>query len=1741
MKLIKKISLIIFFVVLGIICHYNVSQAATLPTTEAQLYNWAANRPAQFFEPTPNEYFSVYGFGKSGLSTSDKSDYYDGPLGYCLGSQMTTSGTSGRLYIATIVDVDGNGNVTVYYRNNNKTEEYEVTDKGAKGAFNTLAYLATETHSYDQVSHFYHYIGYTYNTWRNNHIQGKSYYGDTGGSGDRATSANLYKNPKNVNPYKVRLMFVVVQNEQNRLIMSKMEDTKYGDLAIKKIDKDTDANIQGVQFIIQNSDGQYIKSYTQESPASKITFTKYRSQANKFETDKNGNITLNNIPTDTYIATEIGCSTSTKIKVSGIEAATSNFYKADNSSSEKIVVAQNRSSKYYLRDVTRRLYVRSDVVGAFKDKNVKVGTFINDVYKTITGKDINDEEDKKEIRKDLFNIMYASKYNENLDRVTTSHYSKKFFDAKENGGLGYGKAQIKLLVNRIINKYTEDSRIENILKNNTNINNYINSIIVTHAGIEMKTSRIWYYRCVAKGVTTMTFENEMGGSLEITKIDEDTKVTLSAKFTLSTKVNDVTYYYNDNTKKFTTKEVSFDVNGIKTITRLPGFDYTLQEVTAPSGYNINLQTNKTSTVKVNVGETTSKQVTNQKYGKIKIVKYAQGTGTKNPLNDAQFEIYKSDKKTKATTYSLSSNKMTSSTNKIYTTGKDGIVITDYLRAGTYWLKEIKAPDKYEILNEWTKVEIKTDAITEVPITIYNNRRYINLSGYVWEDAVSGKASYKDFLYTGEDDKKVANVRVRLMDSRTNQPVDTAVRNNSVYIGADGKPTLESTTYTNEEGKYTFKDVYVDDIPYYYIEFEYNGMSYESIPLNITANNGNKVSDENRESFNNNFAEIVKGKANKIENNVFSEHMELKYGPIENRSYCSQLIYGADVIYGYENAKYPIYGVDAQFLVKATTKQALGGNLDKYKSVQEIKSSGITEITDLNFGIQQREQPDLSLIQDIEKVEVSFNGGESHIFKYGQKEEVDLSDLLKEYEENPNAEYDDIVEKFQENQTYTRALFPSDIAYGNDNKGSGLSLSVIYRIGLENQTTNLTSQVNEFKFYFDETQYELEDEDIIKKYVDNIGKIKNITVDEGVATVKLSDMKIKHQTRNYVYIILNVKEECINELMSNNGTNSAMLNTYSEITSYSTFDKIDDKTYSYRAGIDTDSQPNSIDINKIETFEDDTDRAPAFKLVLQEERSISGTVFEDKAIWENAETDESINSGKERKGNSIYDAGEKGITGVTVKLIDTAGNPVKNYDLVNGEWKNAEAVTDENGNYKIEGVIPGEYQIQYIWGDQTYKVENYKSTIVDEVIYGEKEKYQYWYNNEFKSQKENGARYSDAIDNYNIRLEIDAENKDMKNSTMTEVSSKQMISTTPKFKINYEYSQTNKENANLNSEDKLKYDKETAYGDNEYTKRTVQAGKDENKQWTLVVKEEKYSNKIQDIDLGIIKRAKQDLKLNKRVKEFTLTLANGNRLVDAKVIKDENGQYQLDGSVTDVTYIPESYVGNGMLKVETNNEIIQSAQAAVKYEFVVENISEIEYLTEEYYKYGKVPADKIGTVVKLKPVSMIDYVDNSDVVLQTEGWDLVQHSDLNTLIADGLLTQDLEVDVKKVSKIMKINNIMEGENYLYPNGVQGQSNVALEMEVARLLAPNEDFEIGNQAEIVLSQRNGGSLLVSTHGNYNPTERTPMENDNASAEDITILPPTGENRDYIVPIIIGISILIFIGMGIIIIKNKITDNK
>lgn len=969
----------------------------------------------------------------------------------------------------------------------------------------------------------------------------------------------------------------------------------------------------------------------------------------------------------------------------------------------------------------------------------------------------------------------------------------------------------------------------------------------------------------------------------------------------------------------------------------------------------------------------------------------------------------------------------------------------------------------------------TTADVEVKDIDVNVKKHINLSGYVWEDIISTKQSVTNDLYKADSndmmDQLVQNVTVQL-----------------IYKNGDVE-RVERSAITDSNGKYLFEEVLIDDLPYLHIQFTYNGMSYEAVKKgNLSAEKSSKASENGRAIFNSNYKTIEKDKSNAY---------SLKY---DVNNYVSKIHLGDSLQYGYSGATKPVNGVYEQYQISSTVdineiiQQVYGGN---------IRSSGIDEIQNINLGLKEREMPDLAVVKDLYSSKININN-ESYTYLY--------EDRLKAENQNKEAIYNmqPQVKFGQErgNQTYARPIYASDIKFTGVNK---LDVKLIYRIGINNQSTNLRITVNQMVDYLD-SKFETTSVKI-GKGLDADGNITQIIEKSNTQLAAYNNqyskitinpnLTIEPQSEEMIYIELTVKPENIAQIIDQGI--EVKLDNIAEITSYST----QDKNGNIYGGIDNDSQPGNAVPGNTSTYEDDTDKAPGILLVLQEERSVEGSVFEDKVIQE-------LLNSKIRQGSGTYDSGELGISGVQVTVKKENGEIAKVYNSKakgnEEKWVDAITTTDSKGNYYIGGFVPGNYYITFTWGGKEYTlsdgtsklitVQNYKGTIVNKETYTKNATNEFWYRDE--------QRNSDAIDDYNIRETIDNDNNmlDLTYKSQKQIdTSKTMNSTTPVFKINVEYPDSPIDNT-----------AKVEYETNDDGSLKIENG--------YLVKKDGYKNTIKNIDFGIVERPRQTLGLEKTVNHIKLVLANGNSIIDADVDEDGN----IVGKPNYISYIPKSEETKEQIKLEIDNEIVQGSTIEISYVFKVKNIGEIDYDNTDYYYYGKGYGEEESKKVTLSAIQIIDYLDNEVATdLTNTQWEEITNK--NQYLDQGLISEN----DKMKEYINSVNRIIKTEELKDIKLKPGEEAKPLTIKVSKVLANNEETYLENNAEIIHVKKTGGSNLTTIPGNYIPTDMTTSEADNDEAEIVYIVPPTGIADNIISYVILAISTLAILVSGIILIKR------
>lgn len=928
----------------------------------------------------------------------------------------------------------------------------------------------------------------------------------------------------------------------------------------------------------------------------------------------------------------------------------------------------------------------------------------------------------------------------------------------------------------------------------------------------------------------------------------------------------------------------------------------------------------------------------------------------------------------------------------------------------------------------------------------------------------------------------------------------------------------------------------------YIEFTYNGLNYETVSVNVKEENTNKVAEissnsqnlvdksidgtylDNRTSFNESWAVIENNKKIDSDGNVDT----LDYN---HNNYASSLSYPGGVT-GYNEQKYPIIVKDNTnnniFNITArtetnTSEDASCKFFGQNKTMEMIlsdKEQYIDTIENINLGVKERAQPDLALTKDIYSAKVTVNGYE-HTYMYNQKF-VDKDQNEDEF--NVDVKFG---EKFG-NKSFTRAIYPSDVKETQD---KDFSVKVVYKITLKNESGVLYSKINSLVDYFD-ARYTIEEKGSIGTGYEN-GEIKdeiNYKLDKSYQDAKYRKLIIDCNTKinpnesnRNIYVEYTLTRNGVKDILFDENwdekTNIEGLENIVEINSYSTYsDK--DFTKSY-AGIDSDSNPGSTIPGNKDTYEDDTDYAPGLILEVANPREIKGTVFEDNAV---DPTEGGTN--RERLGNGQFDKEEKTISGVKVGLYsiddfieeeDRSGN-VTNIKLEEDavsvgtttyEGDNKDS-TGKDGTFTIKDFVPGEYRIVYTWGDDKYTIEDYKSTIWTSDNKNEKDgNPNTWY------RVNTDKRYSDALDNYAIRLKIDSE----------DTSIDKMDSMTNSMTFGVE----------------LK--------DDIYNRKTEISGIG------------KVTFSIENIDFGVIERPRQSIDVTKRAKSMKMTLANGQVIADAKIV-EKDGKLQLEQQVKGVIYTEPSDKNNpknGQIKAEIDNELIQGSKVEIEYEIKVQNNSEIDYDSERYYCYG----EKVGEIVKIKASGVYDYLDNT-MIANDENTEWVTKTIENynkevskpTIMEEYFKYQSSSIDSSGNTEIRvwyeefkeqyataiknwKITEIKEArkkklvdKTILYNADLEkeiapGESKNA-SLTASKILTNTDEIELNNDVEITEVTR-----TAKTGRKVTPKYTSLYDR----GETVTITTPTGENKNYILITIVAISFFVILGTGIVFIKKKI----
>ena len=275
--------------------------------------------------------------------------------------------------------------------------------------------------------------------------------------------------------------------------------------------------------------------------------------------------------------------------------------------------------------------------------------------------------------------------------------------------------------------------------------------------------------------------------------------------------------------------------------------------------------------------------------------------------------------------------------------------------------------------------------------------------------------------------------------------------------------------------------------------------------------------------------------------------------------------------------------------------------------------------------------------------------------------------------------------------------------------------------------------------------------------------------------------------------------------------------------------------------------------------------------------------------------------------------------------------------------------------------------------------------------------------------------------------------------------------------------------------------------------------------------------------GIIERPHIQMELESNISNVRLTLSNGTSIING----DPTQNISASLAVLDEN---ASYV-----KIETDPTYLYGSTAEVTYRLKVINKSELDYATEAYYTKGTAgtPDDLVSTQV----TKIINYVSDEDAnYIRTENGDLA-----NWDPADDRNKYFDPDDLNSSYKEQLLEAANETVNNLYPEGSGRTSSTDYGLVINKLLSTDaEDLGWQTYSEIIgfknvtFTPQWPDTPLTSGNYKVGDTATPTSEVDNADST-IAITPSTGADRSYTPYIVIGVSVVVILAGGIVLIKK------
>lgn len=636
--------------------------------------------------------------------------------------------------------------------------------------------------------------------------------------------------------------------------------------------------------------------------------------------------------------------------------------------------------------------------------------------------------------------------------------------------------------------------------------------------------------------------------------------------------------------------------------------------------------------------------------------------------------------------------------------------------------------------------------------------YIDLGGIVWLDEPENKETEPNGELDENHEKGIKNVRVTLYFADGTKVTGGSSSKGKVPVRQDFKNDI----YTDGNGRYEFKDLPMTE--QYYVEFTYDGVTYEPTKAFAKGSASGYLSDPNNEIY----KRVSKAEEDEDERKEFNKKFEqiigLGYSSLQNGITKGRTGTGIDIQYNTftkDNRNISEYKKLEEYIEKKEETEKIFEDLGmkaytKQKSAETVVFPIKTDFTIwsvdnninnaknelgylkyINLGLKERPKADFALNTQIKAGGMTIKDKEKVVFYKTNVKDEDLNiDGTV-----PTDEY--IKQEIAATDYYWKRDVKDKLGY--ENLGftivqDHLDVYVLYRIVVQNQceVDGMYGIITELVDYYDNrlelvppeekqkvselfTAYGFEVPKGKVSWIDGTTTEVEWEPDTGVGkynAIKTKGLELKvdengdKKSTSAVYLILKVGKNG-DILHGNEELGDDPIENIAEISSYKTYLKGGE----IAGTVDCDSAPKNATPGKKETYEDDTDAAPMFSLKINwTPRLISGNVWDDTENIDGKKNNPGIENVKVELIEYIPDengqiSADRCITRPGL-ILDEANHEIRVAD------KNDEKRTDGSGNYDfyVEG---GNYGIKFIYGDtdmlygehanKKYNAQDYQAT------------------------------------------------------------------------------------------------------------------------------------------------------------------------------------------------------------------------------------------------------------------------------------------------------------------------------------------------------------------------------------------------------------------------------------------------